>query len=183
MTQSLNPSQMIHNRIRVPIHHRLPLLRRVVLTMRKNLTRLREIPKWVRETVVILCAARVVCYTAVLLYWLSPSLSLKKVDPFLCPGYHNPMVFVWWVKYLTNDIELFLISYAFCKIASKVSDYLFLVSAIFFVYHASDILMFIWNFKRYSLLYFDLMWVTLILVWSVFKGYKPETVARIKSLF
>ena len=93
------------------------------------------------------------------------------------------MVLVWWIKYLCNDIELFLISYAFCKITSKVSDYLFLVSAIFFIYHATDILMFIWNFKRYDLFYFDLMWVTLILVWSVFKGYKTETVARIKSLF
>jgi hypothetical protein len=174
---------MILRRIQAEIprrHHRRP---QVLLTMRKSLIRLREIPKWVRETVIIMCAARVVCYAALLLYFFSPSLSVVKVDPFLCPGFHNPMVLVWWVKYLCNDIELLFISYAFCKISSKVSDYLFLVSVIFFAYHVTDVLMFIWNFKRYSLFYFDLMWATLLLVWSVFKGYRLETVAKIKSLF
>jgi len=147
------------------------------------INRIRQVPSWVRQTVMILCAARVVCYTAVLLYWLSPSWCLKKVDPFLCPGYHNPMVAVWYVKYICNDIELLLLSYAFCKVCTRLSDYLFLVSVIFFIYHVIDVVMFVWNFKRYDLLYFDLMWTTLALVWSVFKGYKPETVAKIRSLF
>jgi hypothetical protein len=177
-----NRRQLILYRIRGQIRRHLPL-RLLVLTMRKNLTRLREIPRWIRETVVIMCAARVVCYTAALLYWLSPRLSLKKVDPFLLPSYHNPMVLVWYIKYLCNDIELLLISYAFCKISARVSNYLFLVSVIFFIYHVTDCLMFVWNFKRYDLLYFDLMWTTLAFVVSVFRGYRPETIARIKSLF
>jgi hypothetical protein len=174
---------MIHSRTAGRTRPHRPHPHQAVLMMRKSLMRLREIPKWVRETVVIMCAARVVCYTAVLFYWISPSLCVKKVDPFLCPGYHNPMVLVWWIKYLTNDVELFLISYAFCKISAKISNYLFLVSVIFFGYHVLDCLMFVWNFKRYDMLYFDVMWTVLLLVWSVFKGYKPETIAKIKSLF
>jgi len=188
MTQSQSRSQNLNRMIQkkaiqARIRPHRPHPRQVWRKMRKTLIRLREIPKWVRDTVVILCAARVVCYAAVLLYWISPSLSLKKVDPFLCPGYHNPMVLTWWIKYFCNDIELFLLSYAFCKISAQVSNYLFLVSVIFFGYHVLDCAMFLWNFKRYDLLYFDIMWTALALVWSVFVGYRPETVAKIKSLF
>ena len=151
--------------------------------LRQGINRLRQVPRWVRETVVFMCGARLITYWAIFLYRLWPSWCLDKVDPFVCPGYHNPMVRVWYIKYLCNEIELILICYAFCKICAQVSNYLFLVSVIFLGYHLIDTAMFFWNFKRYDLFYWDLMWTSLTLIWSVFKGYKPETIAKIKCLF
>lgn len=168
------------------IQRRLPILaliRRHRLRRPLALSRVGQAPKWVRETVLIMISARLITYWAIFLYRLYPVWSMVKVDPFLCPSYHNPMVRTWYIKYLCNEIELLLICYAFCKISSKVSNYLFLVSIIFLGYHMIDTLMFFWNFKRYDLFYLDLMWTVLLLIWSVFKGHKPETLSKIKSLF
>jgi hypothetical protein len=173
--KSRNPNHTISQilvRIRLLRPHLRPVLRRI-----------NEIPKWIKDTTILLCTARVIPYSAVLLYWAFPSWSLQKVDLFLSPSYHNSMVLTWWIKYLCNDIELLLIAYAFCKVCAQVSNYLFLVSVIFLGYHLLDVLMFLWNFKRYDLFYFDIMWTVIALVYSVFKGYRTETVAKIKSLF
>jgi len=148
-----------------------------------SIARLNKIPKWIRDVVFISIISRFVTYLSIFINWGFPTWANRKIDPFLCPGYHNPMYTTWWIYYFTQDLSWLLASYAFCKIASRVSNYLFLVGVIFFGYHLIDSIMYIWNFKQYSLLYIDIFWSMLLLIYTVFKGFKPETIARIKSLF
>lgn len=154
-------------------------LRRV----RESLNRLRQIPIWIRHTVVIWIAADAVTYSAVFVNWACPVWANKEVDLFLCPGYHYTLYSTWYVKFLSEQISRLLYYYAGCKIAVKLSDYLFMVSVILFGFRIIDFLNFLWNFCHYDLLYIDIFWTMLTLIWTVFKGYKPETVAKVKSLF
>lgn len=145
--------------------------------------RLGQVPTWIRNTVLLFVYARLINYTAIFVEWLTPAWGNHKVDLFLCPGFSCPMLFKWYVKYISVDLGWLIFSWACVKIAMRVSDYLFLVAAIFVGYHIIDVLMFVWNFQRYNLLYVDMMWTALIFIWTVFKGYRPETVAKVKSLF
>lgn len=156
-----------HHRLRVP----------------SSLLNLRQVPRWIRDTVVLSIAARAVTYAAVFMEWGWTTKAAKVIDWFWCPWYSNPMAMKWWIKYFSNDIELLLITYVVCKISAHVSNYLFLVAVIFFGYEIIDTILFLWNFKRYDVFYTDLFWTALTLIWSVFKGYTPETIAKIKSLF
>ena len=144
---------------------------------------LRLIPRRVKIVVYIAIAARLVCYSSVLVQWLFPVWSGKIVDPFICPSYSNPMPSKWVIAYFCNDIESILLAYNFGRICVELSSYLFLVSIIFLTYHLIDGLMFWWNFKQYSALYVDMLWTALIFIWSVFKGYSPETIGKIRNLF
>lgn len=154
-------------------------LRRV----KETLNRLREVPIWIRHTVLIWIAADAVTYSAVFVNWTFPVLANKEVDLFLCPGYHYTLYSTWYIKFLSEQVSRLLYYYAGCKIANRLSDYLFLVSVIFFGFRIIDFVNFLWNFCHYDLLYVDVFFTLLTLIYTVFKGYKPETLARIKSIF
>jgi hypothetical protein len=178
----MNPIQKMMP-LRIPDRYRrnllLPLRDKVV----KALFRLKQIPKWVRDAILLSILSRFVTYASIFINWAFPAWANSKIDFFLCPDYKNPMYVTWWVYYFSEDLSWLLASYVFCKIASRISDCLFLVGVIFMGYHLFDILMYIWNFKQYSLIYVDIFWTILTLIWTVFKGYKLETIAKIRSLF
>lgn len=159
------------------------LIRLNLLRVRENLSRLRQVPIWIRDTVVIWIAADAVTYSAVFVNWAFPIWANKEVDLFLCPGYHYNLYATWYIKFLSEQISRVLYYYAACKLALRVSDYLFLVSVILFGFRLVDAFNFIWNFCHYELVYIDMFWTALTLIWTVFKGFKPETVCKIKSLF
>ena len=150
---------------------------------REALRRLHRVNKEVRHTVFISIAARLVTYAAVCVEWIFPKWANKTVDPFLCPGFSCPMKAKWYIYYASQNVAWFLMCYVFCKVCLNYSNHLFLVSVIMLSYHILDAVLFVWNFNRYGIMQVDLMWTALALIWSVFKGYKPETIAKIKSLF
>jgi|ERR1700748_9541 len=159
------------------------MMRRIAAPFLAAQSNLRRLTRWIKEIVAISIAARLITYSAMFLSWVSKPLAERIVDPFLCPWYSNPMKLKWFIYYCSQDLAWVFSSYAFCKCAVRLSDYLFLVSIILLGYQLIDAFMLFWNFKQSNLIYLDLMWTVLAFISSVFKGYKPETVARVKSLF
>lgn len=145
--------------------------------------RIKEVPKWIKQAVIISIAARAVTFASVLVNWALPEWANKKIDPFWCPGYSHSMYAAWWVYYFSQNIAWLLASYVTCQISARISNYLFLVMLILLSYQIFDFVMYLWNFNKYILLYADMLWTAMALSWSVFKGYQPETIAKIKSLF
>jgi len=175
-------SRRVNQTAALPLRNRLRRLR-VVREITLSISRLKQVPKWIQHAVVILIAAIAQTYTAIIVNWLFPAWSNRQIDLFLCWWYHNKMYPTWYLYYISQDIEKLLITYAFAKVAANLSNYLFLVLVIILGYRIIDVLMLVWNFKRYELIYVDLFWTMLTLIWTVFKGYKPETISKIKSLF
>lgn len=98
-------------------------------------------------------------------------------------GEHYTLYATWWVKFLSDHVSRVLYGYIAAKISLRVSDYLFLVAAIFLGFRIFDLLLYFWNFCHDELIYIDLFWTALTLIWAVFKGFKKETICKIKSLF
>lgn len=148
---------------------------------KEGINRLREVPKWIRQTVVIWVAAEAVLYSSLFVNVLFPTWSNTEVSMFI--GEHYTLYGTWWVKFLSDHVSRVLYGYVAARIALRVSDYLFLVASIFLVFRIFDFLLYFWNFCHDGLVYIDLFWTALTLILTVFKGYKPETIAKIKSLF
>src|ERR1700761_6364379 len=159
--------RLIQARIQADQLHRLPVLARKKI--RGILSMFQSIPKWVRQTAIICIAARTITYSAIFCEWIAPNVANAVISPFICPGYSNPMPFKWIIKFSTDDIGWVLMSYAFCTVCSKISDYLFLVACVFLTYHILDVAFFWWNYRRYGALHVDIMLTVLVLIWSIFK--------------
>lgn len=186
------PSQQIRRRsIREKLKQKMTAVQRHLDRLRHHqgdkvdeaIKRIRSVPKWIRDCVVLAILSRLITYAAVFLERINKGLANKTVNPYLCPWYDNPMKLKWYIKFASDPIAWVLISWMICKITMRVSDYLFLVSVIFLGYHLLDTIMFFWNFERYELIYWDMILTAVILTWSIFKRYQPETIAKIKSLF
>lgn len=144
---------------------------------------LHRLPGDIRNCIIILIVAHFLCEVPSLLWELFPKWSEVKVDWFLCPSFHLSIKRDWYMRYLSVDVFELLTYYCFAKIAKQYSTTLFLVIVVLFAYHIVDCLMYLWNFKTYHYIYFDLLWTAMILIRRCIKPYRPETIARIKSLF
>lgn len=145
--------------------------------------KIRQAPKNIKTAVAIWVAGEAITYATLFVKWLPPAFISDKIDLFLCPWYHNPMHFKWWLYYLTEELAKFSFWLGCVKAIVNYSDLLFLVSVIFLGMRILDVLMYLWNFKEYDLMYADLFYILLTLIWTVFKGYNPEKIAKVKSLF
>lgn len=153
---------------------RLPPLRQVV-------AEIKSLPVWVRQCLILIVWSRVITYTSAWLYMIFPKWSNKIVDPFLFA--HQPMPICWLIKYSTDDISWLIASYTMCKMAAMLSNFLFLVCIVVFGWQIVDAAMLWINYKHGPTIYLDLLWVSLALIYSAIQGYRPETLARVKSLF
>lgn len=106
---------------------------------------------------------------------------MKAVDPFIF--WSQPMPRCWFIRYLTDDLSWIMMCWSVCMIAKWVSDLIFLVSVIWLVWHVIDAVMFWVNYKHAPMIYIDLTWTSLVLIWSAMKGYSKKTIGRIKSIF
>jgi len=103
-----------------------------------------------------------------------PELATKEVDPFLKKDFSQPILFLWYVKFMSED-ALWCITY-FCMaiISYKYSQKLFIIVSIFFIYHAIDQLLFMYNYKRsyatYWVLLASSLAVLVVLFWPTKKG-------------
>lgn len=159
------------------------LIRPPVRGIKEVILKIRQMPKNIQQAVVIWIVGEAITYTTLFVKWLPSSFTSQKIDLFLCQSYHNPMHFKWWLYYLTEELCKWLIWLGIVKSIVDYSDFLFLVSIIFLGCRTIDIGMYLWNFKEYDLMYIDLFYIMLTLIWSVFKGQDSKQVAKIKSLF
>lgn len=166
------PGLLSRIRVKTRRHHLLRLLVR---------DEIKALPKWVKECLVLVIWSRVITYTSAWLYMISPKWSCKVVDPFLFAS--QPMPVCWLIKYETDDIAWLLVSYAMCKMSMKLSNLLFVVCVIMFGWQLIDAAMFWVNYKRGPTIYLDMIYTALALIYSALKSNKPDSLARIKSLF
>lgn len=145
--------------------------------------RLRQIPRWMIVTMLLWVIAEAILYSAIITNWLAPDWSNRMINPWASPWYSNPMYASWWVKFLSEPISRLVYYYCGCRMALRLGDFFFLISIIFLGFRILDLMMFFWNFCRSSLLYADMFFTLITLLWTAIKGYKPETLARIKSIF
>jgi hypothetical protein len=145
------------------------------------LYRIRQLPKWAKKFIFISAGARIITYASVFSHWINKSWSLQIVDPFLF--WSQPMPRCWLIRYFTDDLYSIMMAWTVCILAALVSDLVFLVSVIWLGWHVIDAAMFWVNYKHTPMVYLDLTWTALILIWTAMKGYSKETVGRIKSIF
>lgn len=143
----------------------------------------RNLNKPIRDCILFLLIGHLITESASILQEISPSIGNKEVYWFLSPAYHNKMEICWYIKYSTQDLFEIITYYCFAKIAALYSTYLFLTVFVFFIYHVVDAILFWWDFKTSHYLYWDLLITAMFYIRGIFKPYKPETIARIKSLF
>lgn len=102
-----------------------------------------------------------------------PELATKEIDPFLKRDFKQPILFLWYVKFMTEGL-LWLITY-FCMacISYKYSPKLFLIVTVYFFYHAVDQVLFAYDYKRGYMTYWALLSISLsvliILLWPMKK--------------
>lgn len=159
------------------------LIRRLERGIKRAILKVRQAPKGIKQAVVIWVAGESITYTTLFVKWMPSTFTNGKIDLFLCTSYHNPMHFKWWLYYLTEEIAKWSVWMGWAKIVVNYSDFAFLICIIFLGMRTIDVGMYLWNFKEYDLIYADIFYTSLTLIWTVFNGYKPEKVAKIKSLF
>lgn len=143
----------------------------------------RAIPKPIKDCFIILIGTHLLSEVPSLFCEINEKWACQKVNPFLKPGFNGEMELVWYLKFLFMEISDIATFYCFAKIAGFYSNTLFLILVVILGYHIVDLIMYVWDFKTNHYLFFDLLWTAMILIKSTLKPFKPETIARIKSLF
>lgn len=157
----------------------------IAARIRIPILRLPPAPRAVKQSLIILVTAYCLTETPSLLDILIKDWVEQTGNWFLLPGFHlkHDRQLVWMLKACTDDIFVSAWIYVAAKIAKHYSDALFLVFFICWAYSLVDGVMLWIDFKTSHYVYFDLLTTCIILAKGVFKGYKPETIAKVKSLF
>lgn len=145
--------------------------------------RIKTLPLWIKQCVIIILGAEAQTYSGVIVNWISTAFASKTVDVFLRHDYHRSMPVSWICYYCSQEVEKVLWAYVFCKITAHLSNYLFLFFVVIFGYTCFGLIMFWVDFKRSELLWIDAFWTVIMFTWSIFRGYREETICKIKSLF
>ncbi len=151
--------------------------------IREILRQIRRLDKPIRQCIILLLIGHFLTEVPSIMEHICPGINNKSVYWFLSPNYHKQWLIKNYLKNSTDDLLWIITFYCFAKIAKLYSTYLFLVLVVFVVYHIIDGLMFWWDFKTGHWFYWDLLFTAIIFIKGIFKPYKPETIAKIKSLF
>jgi len=162
----------------------MAVLRRWMIPVAQTpIINLRSLPVILKKVIILLIIGHFLLEVSSILTELFPKWSRKEVSLFVRPGFSAPMPVNWWIKYLSDDVFNVITYYCLTTIAKHVGNILFLICVIFLSYHIIDLLMYFWDFKTSHYFYFDLFYTAIIFIKLAVKGYKPETIAKIKSIF
>jgi hypothetical protein len=154
-----------------------------ILVGQTRTTNLRSLPVLLKKVILFLIVAHFLNEVSSIITEIWPKGSRREVSFFLKPGFEAPMPLNWWIKYLSDDVFNVITYYCLGVIAKHVGNILFLICFIFLTYHVVDLLMYFWDFKTSHYFYFDLFYTSIVFIKLAIGGYKPETIAKIKSLF
>lgn len=96
-----------------------------------------------------------------------PSLHMQ-VDLFIKRGFSLKQGLLWYVHDTGDDIEWILFTFAFARIAIRVSDKLFKIAMLYFFYKCTQVPLYYWDYRQnvwtqytlYALLFlFVVFWV------------------------
>lgn len=145
--------------------------------------RLLPLDRVVKQCLILVLAGLVIEEIPSLIADLFPTWSKKQIYWFLNPTFHYPTTGVWMLKYIANGIWDVMRAYIIAKLAKQYSLYLFLSMVIYVGYELVGLFMLFWDFKTTHIMFWDFLVTGIVLAKGIFKGYKPETIAKIKSIF
>lgn len=163
----------------------MELLNRWMIQVRTQITNLQNLPAPLRDSFFILLGAHLLTEAPSILTDLYPGWSRQIIDPFLKPGFHlaDPLPLNWYLKYMLDDVFIIMVFYCFAKICLMISTIFFVIALIYLGYHLLDLCMYFWDFKNTHVFYWDMLFTAMVLTKGAIKGYKPSTIAKIRSLF
>jgi len=100
----------------------------------------------------------------------------ERIDIFLKPEFHLQVAAAWYVKELTDDLNIALIFFVMGMVVKQFSNQLHAVATIFCVYHLIDAFMLIWDFKQTREIYWVSSMARLIAITFLFKDHKMKLV-------
>ena len=162
------------------------LMIRRMIPIQIIIRRLHHIPKTTKQCTSLLIIALAIVEIPSLLNDMFPTWAHQtRRDWFLWPGIQlqNDYQLVWMLTFSAADVQKLLLAYVAAKLAKQYSIFMFLVCALVFFYFILDTLMLWICFKLWHYVYFDIFITFIVILKGMVKGYKPETIARIKSLF
>lgn len=101
----------------------------------------------------------------------------KQLDIFIKPGFHMPLNFSWYMKFMADDLLTIGVFYIMTQMAKLINRTLFYISSIFLVYHVVDAMLFIWNFKRSTEIYWVLLSCSIIAIFILLRP-RPLKIIR-----
>lgn len=151
-----------------------------------TIRRLHHIPRITKQCTALLMIALAIVEIPSLLNDMFPTWAHQtRRDWFLWPGIElqSDYQLVWMLNFSATDIQKLLIGIVAAKLAKQYSLFMFLVCALVVFYFLIDTVMLWICFKLWHYVYFDIFITFIVILKGMVKGYKPETIARIKSLF
>jgi hypothetical protein len=169
---------------------RLQLIRLRLQAPTRILPRLRHLRRdWmmmttlIRHCILLAILGHVLTYVPYLIHKIAPTWTYQSADMFLSSSFHYPRARYYYFKETSVDLLTIIYNLIIVKVCAKFSDTLFLVFIIFLGYGVLDLLLYWWDWNTQFDLYVDLFWTIIILINVVIFPYRPETIAKIKSLF
>lgn len=151
--------------------------------VQEGLHRLRHIPKGVRQCIIASIVAILLTFLSAIFSHVAKNWSMQKSDLFVSPHFKMMMERQWYLFFAGWKVFNLISAWVTTKLAAMVSDTMFLFYVIIFGYIVIDNIMFWWDFNDDFYIYLDLLWTLFVLLRRCIFPYKPETIAKIKSLF
>jgi hypothetical protein len=180
---------MTRNPNRSPIHLRLLNLmkemgpKRVMARGQEALYHLRLIPKVQKRIMLWSIIGILLTFVSAISSHLAKDWCSKKSDLFISPNFKYPMEHQWYLFFAGWKVFNLIQAWVNVKLAMMIGDTMFLFLVVIFGYILIDNVMFWWDFNDSFYLYLDLLWTLFVLLRRCVFPYKPETLAKIKSLF
>lgn len=147
--------------------------------------RLRQAPRVVKQCIGIMSGALLLLEVPTFLHWLWPTFFERTRNWFLRPGFRlkYDWQLCWYLKGIVDDIFVLALIYVAAKYAKHYSEIGFLFFAVLLGYMILDFFMFFWDHNSTHAIYIDMICTFFLFVYEILKGYQPETIARVRSLF
>lgn len=132
--------------------------------------------------VLVMCSIEIPEIPTYIAYYL-PDIKTHERDWYILPGFHYPMAEFWYYKFTCVRVGQILRTIAFAKTANQYSTMVFLAVFICLCYQIFDLIMLWINFNTWTFVYEAIILYVYILIKGIVKPYKPDSFARIKSMF
>jgi hypothetical protein len=133
--------------------------------------------------VVLLLLSLEIPETGTYLAYIWPSIKTEEADWFWLKGFHYSMAKFYYFKFTSERIAWILRMIAFTKTAKNYSLTIFLATLIILCYQCFDLLMFWVNFNMWPYLYEFVILYIYIVIRGLISPYRPDFLAKIKSIF
>jgi len=107
---------------------------------------------------VVLIAGHILSEVHGFIWDIYPQIETIKMDLFWSRSFRMLLPVQWYIKTLFDDTLYILILYAFAKSVIERSVKLYMICIIFMLYHAADMICFMYNYKQDRLIYWALVW-------------------------